>query len=82
MREQLVHHTGGFPGSLAIRQGSWKLINSAPDGHTLRPDRRPMLFNLTDDPAEEHDLAAAEPERVAELLERLAALRKEGRSRP
>ncbi len=61
---------------MAIRQGSWKLIEAAADGHTLRPDRKPMLFNLADDPAEEHDLAAAQPERVAEMLERLAALRK------
>ena len=79
--KHLVHHTGGFPGGLAIRAGSWKLIAGAPAA-AGQPERKPMLFNLADDPAEEHDLAAAEPERVAELAERLATIRKNGRSRP
>jgi arylsulfatase A-like enzyme len=82
VRDHLVHHTGGFPGALAIRQGSWKLLDSAADGRTLRPDRKPMLFNLADDPSEQHDLAAEQPKRVAELAERLATLRENDRSRP
>jgi arylsulfatase A-like enzyme len=81
VREQLVHHTGGFPGRLAIRSASWKLIEELP-ATAGQPERKPMLFNLADDPAEERDLAAAEPERVAELAERLATIRKSHRSRP
>jgi arylsulfatase A-like enzyme len=43
--------------------GSWKLIS------TSRGQR--MLFDLSRDPAETHDLAAAEPDRVDELARRL-----------
>jgi hypothetical protein len=46
------------------------------------PEPKPMLFNLSDDPAEERDLAATEPERVAELAERLATIRESHRGRP
>ena len=45
----------------AVRQGDWKLI------HHRRNDRR-ELFHLKDDPLENQDLAADEPERVAALL--------------
>ena len=60
VREHLVHHTGGFPGGLAIRTASWKLIEGAP-ATAGQPERKPMLFKLADDLAEERDLAAAEP---------------------
>jgi arylsulfatase A-like enzyme len=45
----------------AVRQGDWKLI------HHRRNDRR-ELFHLKNDPLEQQDLAADEPERVASLL--------------
>ncbi|HTU27698.1 MAG TPA: arylsulfatase [Pirellulales bacterium] len=80
VREELVHHTGGFPGGLAIRSGAWKLIAGTP-ARGQQPERKPLLFNLAEDPTEEHDLAADQPERVAELTERLAAIRKNGRGR-
>jgi len=44
----------------AVRAGDWKLQVSE------RPDRV-WLFNLRDDPTEQNDLSAREPERVAEL---------------
>jgi|CXWL01.1.fsa_nt_gi arylsulfatase A-like enzyme len=44
----------------AVRAGDWKLQVSE------RPDRT-WLFNLRDDPTEQHDLSASQPERVAEL---------------
>jgi arylsulfatase A-like enzyme len=44
----------------AVRAGAWKLqISETPN--------RVWLFNLRDDPTEQHDLSAAQPERVAEL---------------
>lgn len=50
--------TGGESG--AVRQGDWKLLISGA-GPTLR------LFNLAEDIAEQHDLAAEQPERAKEL---------------
>lgn len=44
----------------AVRAGDWKLqVTETPD--------RVWLFNLRDDPTEQHDLSARFPERVAEL---------------
>ena len=51
-------------GNRALRQGDWK----------IRWQQKPFgkndweLYNLTDDPAERHDLAAAEPDKVRALL--------------
>jgi arylsulfatase A-like enzyme len=49
----------------ALRHGDWKLI--------VRARAEPELFNLAEDPYEQNDLAAAEPERVEQLLKLLAA---------
>ena len=50
-------------GRQAVRQGPWKLIYL-----DIRSDNpRYELYNLDDDPGEEKDLAAAEPERVDAL---------------
>jgi hypothetical protein len=48
--------------SWATRQGSWKLVQY--DGVP------PFLFDLSTDEAEGHNLAPAQPERVAELTRR------------
>jgi len=44
----------------AVRHGDWKLLRNAPD-EPLR------LYNLKDDPQEQTDLSAQQPERYAEL---------------
>jgi arylsulfatase A-like enzyme len=80
VRDHLVHHTGGFPGTLAIRQGSWKLVEASERREPAI--RGPLLFNLVDDPAEKHDKFAAEPHRARNLAEQLARIREGGRSRP
>lgn len=54
----------------ALRDGQWKLLEYFEDGQA-------ELFDLADDPYEAHDLAAAQPERVAALREKLAAWRTE-----
>jgi arylsulfatase A-like enzyme len=49
------------------RIDGWKLhVNERPPGTT-------WLFDLRNDPTEQHDLAAREPERVAELRRAIAA---------
>ena len=75
VREALFWHyphysnQGGRPGG-AIRVGDFKLIEF------FENDRR-ELFNLNQDPGEIRNLAAAQPERVRELTERLQAWRAE-----
>lgn len=60
---------GGAPAA-AIRMGDWKLI------HWYEGDQY-ELFNLKSDIGEQHDLSQAEPERVKDLRERLAAWQKD-----
>jgi arylsulfatase A-like enzyme len=52
----------------AIRAGDWKLLE-------YFEDSRRELFNLRDDPQEIRDLAAAQPEKTAQLSRQLAAWR-------
>ncbi|MBL9199881.1 MAG: sulfatase [Opitutaceae bacterium] len=59
---------GGAPGA-SVRRGDWKLIEWFEDG-TIE------LFNLRADPAEQKNLAAAEPARVKALRAELQAWQK------
>jgi arylsulfatase A-like enzyme len=81
VRERLIHHSGGYPGVLALRNGSWKLLQSGRAGYGGKPDREPLLFNLADDPSEEHNLAAEMPEKVRELATLLVEAKQSGRTR-
>ena len=63
---------GGWVGM--IREGPWKLIHDPPRGRT-------ELYDLSRDPGEQRDLAAAEPERAARLRERLEAQWRENEAR-
>ena len=49
-----------------VRHKDWKLQVTA------RPDKQ-WLFNLADDPNEEHNLAESEPDKVSELMSLLDA---------
>jgi arylsulfatase A-like enzyme len=65
-RDELVLQNNG-QAPLALRMGSWKLVQRAADAAEL--------FNLADDPSEKRDLAATEPERVKTMTARLMAIR-------
>lgn len=54
---------GGFPGA-AIRSGDWKLLERFEDGAV-------QLYNLAQDIGERNNLAAQEPDRVAQLRSQL-----------
>ncbi|MCA9032940.1 MAG: sulfatase [Planctomycetaceae bacterium] len=58
---------GGFP-SAAVRDGEWKLIENYEDSSL-------QLYHVTEDISEAHDLAAAQPQLVAELKAKLDAWR-------
>ena len=87
-REAIVHHSIG--GRFAIRQGPWKLILWPGSGGWSYPSTPEdlaglpsvQLYNLTDNPAEEENLAAAHPQRVAKLRALLTRYVEEGRSTP
>ncbi len=68
-RSEIVYNVEPF--RAAIRQGDWKLV-----WRTVLPSSV-ELFNLAQDPSEQHDLAAANPEKVAVFQQRLNALAKE-----
>lgn len=57
-----------WAGNCAIRQGSWKLV-----WDTLNKSQRWELYDVVADRTELHDLAAQQPERVAELSAAYAA---------
>ena len=76
-RNQVVEQGSG-PMSLAIRKGPWKLIPRI--GPLGKKPGGPELYNVTEDPGETRDIAAANPERVKELSELLQKVREEGKS--
>ena len=68
-RDEVVYAIEPF--HAALRKGSWKLVWQA----TL--PSKVELFNLAQDPSETTDLAAPNPQRVAELQQRIEALARE-----
>ncbi len=87
VREAIVHHS--IDGHFAIRQGVWKLIPvrgsggfTPPKLHDPKPGEPPgELFNLAEDPTEEHNLYLEKPEVVARLSALLEKYRRQGHSR-
>jgi arylsulfatase A-like enzyme len=79
-REFLLEQNNGGE-QLALRKGTWKLHPG------LGPKRKgggagAELYDLAKDLSETTDVAAAHPEMLAELTQKLAEIRREGRSRP
>jgi arylsulfatase A-like enzyme len=71
-------------GHFVVRSGNWKLITgpgsggfSPVDEKTLQSLPKVQLYNLKDDPAEGHNLAAKNPEKVAELAATLKRIQQE-----
>ena len=67
-------HVLQYSGIVAVRAGDWKLIpgKAAKDAKNVRPDFQ--LYDLAKDPGETTDVAAANPEKVAELRKLLASV--------
>jgi len=65
-RDEIVYNVDPMGG--AVRQGDWKLVWKA------SLPQRVELFNIRDDKAEAKDLAAENPEKVAELKSRIEQL--------
>lgn len=55
----------------AIRIGDWKLVSENGLGRNgLRPNAVRKLYNLKDDPTEQHDLSAKHPDRVESMTKK------------
>jgi len=57
----MSRYNWGYAPLWALRAGGWKYVHAP----------RPQLYQVQVDPGEEHDLAAREPERLAEMRETL-----------
>jgi arylsulfatase A-like enzyme len=88
VRPDAVHHSGN--GLFSFRRGPWKLIlGLGSGGFSLPVDEVPapggplgQLYNLADDPQEQHNLWLERPALVAELTHVLERQRYLGHSRP
>jgi arylsulfatase A len=79
LRQSMISHSAD--GIFAIRQGPWKFIEGKP---SVPPNRVPalrkadmarQLYNLKDDPAEQHNVIDAHPEIAAGLQDLLSTTR-------
>lgn len=72
---------------LALRAGDWKFIRGGVEPHAFHGNAigtspRHQLYDLSRDPGERHDLAAAQPERTQAMAAWLERIEQAGRSRP
>ena len=87
LRQSVVHHSAN--GLFAIRQGDWKLVLGRGSGGFTAPvkiDPKPgepagELYNLRQDPHEDRNVYAANPEVVARLTAALKQIQDSGSSR-
>ena len=88
LREATVHHS--LDGMFALRKGDWKYIEGRGSGGFTRPRRIEIeegvpagqLYNLPDDPSEQHNLYAEYPELVEQMQTLLDTYRDSGYSAP
>jgi arylsulfatase A-like enzyme len=80
-RESLVEYSG----SLALREGTWKLIpvskgpkRSQGTNIELGNDDGAQLYDLSKDPGEQTNLAAGQPARVTAMLKKLEEIKAKG----
>ena len=93
-RPHFVAHNGGIQGPFSIQAGQWKYIENTPPDRVADtrgknvspktaapPQKRPALFNLTEDLSEQSNLAEKEPAKLKEMRDLLARLREGGEAR-
>jgi arylsulfatase A-like enzyme len=81
-------HVVEYANRIALRQGQWKFIPPGPVQDQLGPWKQVTfaapgaLFDLSTDPGETNNVAAAHPETVKELSAKLAQIQQSGRTPP
>ncbi len=85
-RDHIIEHSPF--GTLSIRVGDWKYIEPSPKPKIawqtgIESGNTPshQLYNLRDDPAEKHNLAARHPDKVQKLKAKLDTIKESGRTR-
>jgi len=83
-RAAVIHHSSD--GMFAIRDGDWKLVAGNGSGGRESPKGSPFqrpyqLFDITSDPAEQHNVYAQQPLVVQRLERALTCIRDRDRSR-
>jgi arylsulfatase A len=88
-RDHLIQQDNGS-GNYGLRSGEWKLVRLKQRGKSqatvsLKEQAMPKglhsLYRLTDDPGEQKDLSAENPETVQRLTKMLDKMINDGRSR-
>jgi hypothetical protein len=82
VEKPIIHSSS--KGYLGIRLGDWKLIDHLGSGGFTAPDKenptpggpKVQLYNLKSDPMEKENVALKYPEKTAELLAKLAEIKK------
>jgi arylsulfatase A-like enzyme len=83
-RPHIVEHAG----ALSLIEGDWKVIQPNrgakrnQTGNETGNDPEAQLFDLAHDLGEQNNLAAKNPEKVKEMLAKLAQIQQDGRTRP
>ncbi len=89
-RDHLLQQNNGG-GNFGLRSGDWKLVRLTQRGKSEArvskeeiplPTATHSLYRLTDDPGERHDVAAAHPDVLKTLTEKLDRIIADGRTRP
>jgi arylsulfatase A len=82
LHEAMVFDSGN--GEFAVRQGRWKVVVGTEEKvETPSTDAKAgQLFDLDEDPGEQHDLWAKHPDIGRKMIDLLKKYRAEGRSRP
>ena len=88
VRQHVVHHS--ISGKFAIRDQQWKLALCPGSGGWSLPDQKAaeqglplvQLYDMHNDPGEQHNLAADKPDRVKQMVHLLKKLVADGRSTP
>lgn len=85
LREATIHHS--IEGYFALRQGDWVYLDAHGSGGWSLPEKQAVhlpaeqLYNLKEDPAEQHNLVASHPDKVRSMKQLLDRYVSSGRSR-
>lgn len=85
LREATIHHS--IDGFFALRQGDWVYVDAHGSGGWTLPEKgaqhlpKEQLYNIKEDPAEQHNLADSYPDKIGAMKQLLERYVSSGRSR-